>query len=125
MDRKFVLTALGYAIIGLALGIHMAMSKNHGQLVTHAHIMLLGFVVSFVYGLCHKLWLSNTTKMLAVLQYYIHQVGALVLLVGLFLLYGNWVDAGVLDPILGIASILVLVGVVLMKVLFIQATRRA
>lgn len=122
MDRKFVLTALGYAIVGLLLGIHMAMSKNHGQLVTHAHIMLLGFVVSFVYGLCHKLWLGNTTKMLAVIQYYLHQVGALVLLVGLFLLYGNHVDAGVLDPILGIASILVLVGVVLMKVLFIQGT---
>lgn len=124
MDRKFVLTALGYAIIGLALGIHMAMSKNHGQLVTHAHIMLLGFVVSFIYALCHKLWLNNTTKMLAVVQYYVHQLGALVLLVGLFLLYGNYIRPETIDPLLGIASILVLAGVVLMKVLFIQSTRR-
>lgn len=55
MDRKFILTAFGYAILGLALGIHMAASKDHGQFVTHAHIMLVGFVLSFIYGLCHKL----------------------------------------------------------------------
>ena len=50
MDRKYVLTGLGYALLGLLLGIHMAATKNHGQLVTHAHIMLLGFVVSINCG---------------------------------------------------------------------------
>ena len=59
MDRKYILTAFGYAILGLALGIYMAASKNHGQHVTHAHIMLIGFLLSFIYGLCHKLWLNN------------------------------------------------------------------
>jgi hypothetical protein len=30
MDKKFVMTGLGYAILGLALGIFMAATKNHG-----------------------------------------------------------------------------------------------
>lgn len=125
MDRKFVLTALGYALIGLLLGIYMAASKNHGQLVTHAHIMLLGFVVSFVYGLCHKLWLSNDNMPIAILQYYLHQAGTLVLLVSLFLLYGKYADENVLNVVLGISSITVLLGVILMKVLIIKSFRTA
>ena len=125
MDRKFVLTAFGYAIVGLALGIYMAASHNHGQLVTHAHIMLVGFVVSFAYGLCHKLWLGNTTSALAVAQFYVHQAGALALFIGLFLLYGNFVDAAAIDPLLGIASVVVFLGVVMMKVLFLKAPRSA
>lgn len=55
MDRKFIISALCYAILGMCLGIYMAKSGVHGHRVTHAHIMLAGFVVSFIYGLCHKL----------------------------------------------------------------------
>ena len=125
MDRKFILTALGYAIIGLALGIYMAASKNHGQLVTHTHIMLVGFVVSFFYGLCHKLWLNNTTSKLAVAQFYIHQAGSLAMFIGLFLLYGRFVEEATIDTVLALAAVTVFVGVVLMKVLFIKSTRAA
>ncbi len=123
MDKQYVLTALGYALLGLALGIYMAASKNHGHLVTHAHIMLLGFVVSFIYALFHKLWLNNSRSGLAKAQYYIHQLGTLVLLISLFLLYAELLPADQLSPILAISSILVFIGVLLMKVLFIQASR--
>lgn len=125
MDRKFVLTGLGYAILGLALGIFMAATRDHGQLVTHAHIMLIGFVVSFVYGVCHKLWLGNTTSGLARSQYYIHQLGTVGIAVGLFLYYGKYVSLDSIDPLLSLASIAVLVGMILMKILFIKAMRNA
>ena len=123
MDRKFVLTSLGYAIIGLALGIFMAASKDHGHLVTHAHIMLIGFVVSFIYGLCHKLWLNNTTSKLARSQYYIHQVGTIGIVIGLFLYYGKHVSLETIDPFLAPSSITVFIGMVLMKVLFIKSMK--
>lgn len=123
MDRKFVTISLNYAVLGIALGIFMAATHDHGQLVTHAHIMLVGFVVSFIYGLCHKLWLNNITSKLAVAQFYIHQVGAAVLVTGLFLLYGNFVDLETIDPVLALASITVFVGVILMNVLFYQSSK--
>ncbi|NOI13667.1 TonB-dependent receptor [Vibrio hepatarius] len=124
MDRKFVLTAFGYAMLGLLLGIYMAASKNHGQYVTHAHIMLIGFLLSFVYGLCHKLWLNNSTSKLAIAQFYVHQIGSFVVLLGLFLLYGQFVALETIDPILAAASITVFVGVVLMKIEFVRCTRK-
>ena len=125
MDRKFVLTGLGYAILGLLLGIFMAASKDHGHLVTHAHIMLVGFVVSFVYGLCHKLWLNNIVSKLSLAQFYIHQAGTLGIVIGLFLYYGKHVTLETIDPFLALSSIAVLIGMILMKVLFIQSNRRA
>ena len=124
MDRKFILTAFGYALLGLALGLYMAESQNHGQFVTHAHIMLVGFVVTFVYGLCHKLWLNNTTSKLATTQFYVHQAGAIVMFVGLFLLYGGFVAPDKVGPVLGIASFTVFIGLALMAVLFLKSPRR-
>tara|TARA_R110001592_G_scaffold325130_1_gene604939 strand:- start:135 stop:464 length:330 start_codon:yes stop_codon:yes gene_type:complete len=105
----------------MILGVVMAGTKDHGQLVTHAHIMLAGFVVSFIYGLCHKLWLNNTSSRLAKVQFYIHQIGVGIMLLGLFLLYGNFVKIETIDPILAISSFAVPVGMILMKVLFIQS----
>ena len=118
MDRKFIISALSYAVIGMVLGIYMAASKDHGQFVTHAHIMLLGFVVSFIYGLCHKLWLNNIASKLAVAQFYIHQASVLVLVTGLFLLYGKFIDADAIEPFLATASMVALTGMILMFVLF-------
>ena len=123
MDCKFVTISLSYAVLGMALGIFMAASHDHGQHVTHAHILLVGFVVSFIYGLCHKLWLNNTTSKLAVAQFYIHQVGVAVLVTGLFLLYGEFVSLETIDPVLALASIAVFVGVILMNVLFYQSSK--
>ena len=119
------MTAFGFAILGLMLGIYMAASKDHGQFVTHAHIMLLGFVVSFIYALCHKLWLNNITSTLAVAQYYIHLVASFVLFVGLFLLYGKFVELEQIDPVLAIASITAFIGLILMFVLLVKAPRAA
>lgn len=101
----------------------MAATHNHGQLATHDHIMLVGFVVSFIYGLCHELWLNNITSKLATSQFYIHQVGIAVLVAGLFLLYGKFVTLETIDPVLALASITVFVGVILMNVLFYQTSK--
>ncbi|MCW8870508.1 MAG: TonB-dependent receptor, partial [Proteobacteria bacterium] len=89
MEKKYILSSFIYGLLGLVLGIYMAATKNHGQMVTHAHVMLLGFVVSFIYGVSFKLWIKNTSSKLAVLQFTLHQVGTLGLLTGLFLLYGQ------------------------------------
>jgi len=119
------MTGFGYAILGLMLGIFMAASKDHGQFVTHAHIMLLGFVVSFIYAFCHKLWLNNITSTLAVTQYYIHLIATFALFVGLFLGYGGFVTFEKLDKFLAAASIAAFVGLILMFVMLVKVPRSA
>ena len=121
MDRKFVLSAFGYGILGLVLGIYMAATKNHIQVVTHAHIMLVGFVVSFIYGTCHKLWLQDSVSKLTSIQFYCHQIGAIGLSVCLFLMFKGGIPPVILGPLLAVSSILVLAGLIMMKIMFIKA----
>lgn len=123
MSRKFIMTSLGYAMIGMLLGIVMAATKNHGQTVAHAHIMLAGFVLSFFYALCHKLWLNESHSTLAKIQFGIHQVGVFVLTLGLFLFYGRYVGESLMDPILAVSSIAVLAAMIPMKVMFLRQGR--
>lgn len=121
MDRTLLMTAFGYGILGLALGIHMAATENHGQLVTHAHIMLLGFVVSFVYAVMYKLWLNSAGGRLPTLQHVLHQVGTLGVVIGLYLMYGGYAAPATMGPVLGAFSVTALAGMVLMKVMLIRA----
>lgn len=118
MDRRFIYTALCYGMLAMLLGIHMAATKQHGQMPTHAHIALVGFVVSFVYALCHKLWLNNATCKLARIQFYTHQIGVVLMAVTLFLKYGLFISADTLEPVLAIASLLILAALIMMSVLF-------
>ena len=119
MHRQYVITALGYGLLGLLLGIYMAHSQNHLQHVTHAHIMLIGFVVSFVYGVCYKLWLAGLDNLLGKVQMIAHQVGTLGIIIGLFLLYGGYAPEAVLGPLLGVASLAVFAAMLLMKIQFV------
>ena len=114
MSRRYLVWALCYAAIGMALGIYMAASHNHGELVTHAHVLLVGFVLSLVYGIIHRLWLEAPRRGLAVTQFALHQVAAILLLVGLFLLYGGRASEETLAPLLGVGSVGVLLGMLLM-----------
>lgn len=120
-DRKYVACALSYAIVGMALGIFMAASNNHSQFVTHAHILLVGFLLSFCYGIIHKLWLVQPNIFAAKTQFVIHQIAAISMFIGLFLLYSRAIPAEKIEPILGIASMSVFVGALIMLYMIVQS----
>jgi hypothetical protein len=116
-DRAYLVTALLYVVAGMVLGIVMAATQNHSQHVTHAHILLVGFVISFAYAVLHRLWLRNAAGTVAVVQFALHQLGSIVIVVCLYLLYGNILPLQTLEPVLAGSSIALLLGVLLMFVL--------
>ena len=120
LDKKFLICSLSFAAVGLVLGIFMASTKNHSELVAHAHILLIGFVLSFIYGIVHKLWLVQPTRAVANVQFVLHQVSAVTISLGLFLLYGNYLDSAKIEPILGVAAFGVLLGMLLMIYMVIR-----
>ena len=120
LDRRFLVWGLGFAVAGMVLGIVMAASHNHSELVAHAHILLVGFVVSFIYALIHRLWLRQPGRKIANFQFALHQAAAVVLAVGLFLIYGGYVAVEKLDPVLAAASLGVLTGMLLMVYMVIR-----
>ena len=122
LDKRYLVWSLCFAAVGLLLGIFMAATQNHSELVAHAHILLIGFVLSFIYGIIHKLWLAQPNRALANIQFVLHQISAVTISVGLFLLYGNFVDGPKIEPVLGVASFGVLLGMLLMIFMVMKFT---
>jgi uncharacterized membrane protein len=120
LDKKYLVCSLSFAALGLIVGIFMAATNDHSELVAHAHILLIGFVLSFIYGIIHKLWLAQPSRPVANFQFVLHQVSAITISVGLFLLYGNIVEGPKVEPILGAASFGVLLGMLLMIYMVIK-----
>jgi hypothetical protein len=120
LDRRFLVWALSFAVLGLALGIYMAASQNHGELVAHAHILLIGFVLSLVYGIIHRLWLEKPNRALANIQFILHQAAAITISIGLFLLYGGFMPESKLGPILGTGAVGVLLAMLLMLYMVVK-----
>jgi hypothetical protein len=116
-DRKYLVWALAYVALGMGLGIYMAASHNHAQHVTHAHILLVGFVVSFIYAVIHRLWLGGEASLLARIQLVMHQAGALTMFSGLFLLYGGIMPEEQVEPFLAPSTIVVFIAALLMIVM--------
>ncbi len=105
---------LVFAILGMGLGIYMAISKNHVQHVTHADVLLLGLVVSVLYGALYRLWLASASARLATIQTGLHQIGSVLLVAGLLLLYSGAATEDALGPLLGSGSIAIIMAATLM-----------
>ena len=108
--RNFFTLAIIFALCGMALGIHMGMSGDHGQAPTHAHIMLAGWVTSAIFAFFYHLFPSAGDRTLATVHFWLTTVSVIGLVVSLyFLMAGN----ESMEPALGIASIGFLLGMLL------------
>ena len=123
-DRMYLIWALSYAAAGMGLGIYMGESHNHGQFVSHAHIMLVGFVTSLAYAVIHRLWLPAPSRALATVQFILHQAGSLAMFTGLLLLYGRGASEDQIGPLMGPATLAIILGVLLMLVMVLRAEVR-
>ena len=120
-DRKYLISALGFAVLGMLLGIVMSASKDHAQAVTHAHLLLVGFVVSMMYGIIHKLWLPVYSGGIARVQFILHHLGVLGMISGLFMLFGQIAPEEKLVPLLSSSSLAVLAAMILMLVMVLKS----
>jgi len=106
-DRAHLIWALSYAAAGAALGIFMAASGNHGQFVTHAHVLLVGFVTSLIYAVIHKLWLPAPARVMGTVQFVLHRAVCIAMLAGLLMLHGRIAPETRLEPLLGFSAVAV------------------
>ena len=100
-----------FLIVGIAIGMYMGGSGDHSLAASHAHINLLGFVLSVVFALTYKAYPSMTQGRLASIHFWLHLVGAVVLNVLLFLLLAQMISEAAMVPLAPISELLVLLGV--------------
>jgi hypothetical protein len=114
LSARFFGSALVYAILGMALGLHMGMSHDHTQMPTHAHIMLVGWVSFALIGFFYHLFPATANGWLPRLHFWLAEASFLVLTAGLLLIFAGNAKA---DPIAGIGSIGLLASMILFAII--------
>ncbi len=77
-------------LVGLCIGIGMAMKQDFRLVSTHAHMNLVGFVIMFITGLYYRFVPAAETLGLAKAHAYLHIIAAIILPIGIaaLTLYG-------------------------------------
>ncbi|MCX7890427.1 MAG: hypothetical protein N2422_11995 [Rhodobacteraceae bacterium] len=109
--RGFLVMGSLYLIIGILFGMYMGGKQDFTFAPLHAHINLLGFVLMTVFGILYRLFPAMDGNLLARLHFWLHQIGALVLLILLFLLFSGRVEESAMVPAAPIAELVVLLSV--------------
>ncbi|MBZ0216484.1 MAG: hypothetical protein K8F25_08025 [Fimbriimonadaceae bacterium] len=86
ITKGFLGTAILYGIAGLALGLQMAISDDHAQMPTHAHINLIGWVSFFLFAMFYHTFGTGVSNLWARVHFWLAQISLLGLSVGLLLL---------------------------------------
>jgi hypothetical protein len=112
--QLFLKTAIVFLIVGIAIGLHMGISGDHSAFTAHAHINLLGWVTSALFGGYYALNPVKAQRKLAIFQYSVYTLGLLVMLPALYLKYGaNMVS---IEPVLAGGSLIVAAGILMFAV---------
>lgn len=120
LARWHVILGLIYGLAGLLLGVYMAISSNPQLVVVHAHYLLIGLTLSCLYGLLFAQFQYTGSTKTPAAQFYFHHVGTTVTALGSPLFYGGYGPLHVVGPILGVAALLVVIGLLLMLAIAVQ-----
>ena len=113
-DRSYIIVGLIWLLIGTVFGAWLGATQHMNFAESHAHLNLLGFVVSTLFGLIYWAYPKLANSKLALWQFITYEVGIVILLLGKVM-----VDAdGTATPLLSIGSSVTIIGVALMLYLF-------
>lgn len=118
--RIHLTLGLIWLLAGMLLGEHMGRTGDHGQMPTHAHMMLLGGVLSILWAMIYRV-LGLPAGLLAWVQTALHHISTLAMIVALYMLYGQISTEAAMAPVLGMASISAIISVLLVLVQSLRA----
>ena len=100
--RGFLISAIVYGVLGMLLGLHMGITHNHGQMPTHAHIMVIGWVSFFLFGIYYLQFGKVTSRALSLTHFWLAQCAFIALVTGLWLIYSG---RNQFEPVAAVSSI--------------------
>jgi hypothetical protein len=102
-----------FLIVGIALGLKMGISKDHSAMPAHAHILLLGWVTSALFGGFYALQPIKAQGKLAMAHFVVYVLGMVVMLPALYLHYTGYPQ---FEPALAGGSMVVALGVLIFAI---------
>lgn len=110
VSELFFKTAIVFLILGIGAGLQMAISGDHSEFPAHAHINLLGWVTSAIFGGYYALNPAKAERRIAMIHYGVYTIGLVIMMPALYLmLQGN----PALEPIVGVGSLIVAAAVLI------------
>ncbi len=103
-------TAILFLIIGIGVGIHMSVAGDHSVMGAHAHLNLLGWVTSAIFGTYYALNPHKAAGRLPTLQYGVYVLGIVIMIPALYALLSGNPGA---EPLVAVGSLVVYAGVIL------------
>jgi len=89
-SRRFLLCAIAYVVIGMALGIHMGAREDFVLAPVHAHMNLVGWVTMALFAFYYNAVPAAGEGKLAQAHFWIAQIGLILMIPGLtMMLTGN------------------------------------
>lgn len=108
--NRYFRAAVLYALLGMAWGIHMAVSHDHGTYPAHAHLLLLGWVSMAIYGAIYRLCPKAADGLLPRVHFWLAQAGLVAMIPGVALVHSGQA-AG--EPLAAAGSLVTIMGMAL------------
>lgn len=112
--KLYFRTAIIFLIIGISMGLNMAISQDHSAIGAHAHANLLGWVTMAIFGGYHALNPAKAERRIAMIQYVVYTAGVALMVPALYLMLTGHPE---MEPVVGIASLITFAGVLLFAVI--------
>ena len=87
--KRFFISSIVYGLLGMLLGLSMAISSDHGQMPTHAHIMVIGWVSFSLFGFYYLQFGKAMRRTLSLVHFWMAQASMASLAIGLWLHYSG------------------------------------
>ncbi len=118
LDKSYTLVAVLWLIAGVFFGAWLGATENFQFANSHAHMNLVGFVTSAIFGLILHAWPGMKERALANVQFLVYQLGAILLVTGKIA-----VDS---DPanvtLVAIGAVVTVIGVLLFGAMMLRRT---
>ncbi len=101
ISRNFLLIGSLYLLIGMGLGMYMGAHQDFTLAPLHAHINLVGFTLMTLFGIAYRVVPALAGSRLAPPHFWLFQIGALLMLIALFLLLSGRMSGPSVGPYLG------------------------
>lgn len=85
MGRVFIKIAAVYLLIGISLGIYMGITDNFQFAHLHAHINLLGWATTGLFGVIYHVFQRAGNSKLGKIHFWLYTIGTPLVLLGMLL----------------------------------------
>ncbi|MBY0559131.1 hypothetical protein [Hyphomicrobium sp.] len=123
LASRFFASALIYAVLGMTLGLIMGMTKDHTQMPTHAHLLVVGWVSFALFGFFYHLFPAAAKSRLAAAHFWLAEASLLIMLAGLVQIFTGRAEAG--EPFAAAGSVGLLASMILFAIVAWPSVRRA